>query len=62
MKHEIIARLEQTRQAAELGGGEHRIQQQHLKGKLTARERLTLLLDEGSFEEWDKYVEHRCTD
>jgi propionyl-CoA carboxylase beta chain len=38
------------------------IQQQHLKGKLTARERITLLLDEGSFEEWDKFVEHRCND
>ena len=62
MKHEIIARLERTRQAAELGGGEHRIRQQHLKGKLTARERIALLLDEGSFEEWDKYVEHRSTD
>ncbi len=62
MKREIIARLEEISQAAELGGGEHRIQQQHLKGKLTARERISLLLDEGSFEEWDKYVEHRCTD
>ncbi len=62
MKREIIARLEQTSRAAELGGGEHRIQQQHLKGKLTARERISLLLDEGSFEEWDKYVEHRSTD
>jgi len=59
---DIIARLEEHRQAAELGGGEHRIQQQHLKGKLTARERITLLLDEGTFEEWDKFVEHRCTD
>ena len=59
---DIIAKLEQTRAAADLGGGEHRIQQQHLKGKLTARERLALLLDEGSFEEWDKFVEHRCTD
>ncbi|HEY5644384.1 MAG TPA: acyl-CoA carboxylase subunit beta [Pseudomonadales bacterium] len=62
MKREIIARLEATSQAAELGGGEHRIQQQHLKGKLTARERIDLLLDEGSFEEWDKFVEHRCTE
>ena len=59
---DIIAKLEQTREAADLGGGEHRIKQQHLKGKLTARERLALLLDEGSFEEWDKFVEHRCTD
>jgi len=62
MKQEIIDRLEATSLAAELGGGEHRIQQQHLKGKLTARERIALLLDEDSFEEWDKFVEHRCTD
>ena len=54
MKREIIARLEATSAAAELGGGEHRIQQQHLKGKLTASERIDLLLDEQSFEEWDK--------
>jgi propionyl-CoA carboxylase beta chain len=62
MKRDIITRLEHTSQAAELGGGEHRIQQQHLKGKLTARERISLLLDEDSFEEWDRFVEHRCTD
>jgi propionyl-CoA carboxylase beta chain len=62
MKRDIIARLEETSQAAELGGGEHRIHQQHLKGKLTARERIDLLLDEDSFEEWDRFVEHRCTD
>ena len=62
MKRENITRLAETIQAAELGGGEHRIQQQHLKGKLTARERIELLLDEGSFEEWDRFVEHRSTD
>ncbi|MDD9963754.1 MAG: acyl-CoA carboxylase subunit beta, partial [Gammaproteobacteria bacterium] len=45
-----------------LGGGERRIEQQHAKGKLTARERIGLLLDEGSFEEWDKFVEHRNSD
>src|SRR5207249_3959060 len=45
-----------------LGGGERRIQQQHAKGKLTARERLDLLLDEGSFEEIDMFVTHRTTD
>ena len=45
-----------------LGGGEKRIAAQHAKGKLTARERIELLLDEGSFEEWDMFVEHRCTD
>ncbi|MDP6377931.1 MAG: acyl-CoA carboxylase subunit beta [Pseudomonadales bacterium] len=59
---EIIEKLRAKQAAAELGGGEHRIHQQHLKGKLTARERLELLLDDGSFEEWDKFVEHRCTD
>ena len=59
---DIIEELQAKRTAADLGGGEHRIKQQHLKGKLTARERLSLLLDEGSFEEWDKFVEHRCTD
>ena len=57
-----IAKLEQTRRAAELGGGEQRIEAQHRKGKLTARERIDLLLDEGSFEEWDRFVEHRCND
>ena len=59
---DTIATLEEKQAAAELGGGEQRIQQQHLKGKLTARERVALLLDEGSFEEWDKFVEHRSHD
>ncbi|NIP14616.1 MAG: methylmalonyl-CoA carboxyltransferase [Pseudomonadales bacterium] len=59
---DIIEELQARRAAADLGGGEHRIEAQHSKGKLTARERITLLLDEGSFEEWDKFVEHRCTD
>jgi propionyl-CoA carboxylase beta chain len=44
------------------GGGEKRIEAQHTRGKLTARERIELLLDEGSFEEFDMFVEHRCTD
>ena len=57
-----IATLKDKEAAALIGGGEHRIKQQHLKGKLTARERIHLLLDEGSFEEWDKFVEHRSTD
>ncbi|MEQ8689910.1 MAG: acyl-CoA carboxylase subunit beta [Pseudomonadales bacterium] len=57
-----IARLREKEATALLGGGEHRIQQQHLKGKLTARERIDALLDEGSFEEWDKFVEHRSHD
>ena len=60
--HDITLQLEKKRAAARLGGGEKRIAAQHKKGKLTARERLELLLDEGSFEEWDMFVEHRCTD
>ena len=55
-------KLKAREQAALLGGGERRIAQQHAKGKLTARERLSLLLDEGSFEEWDRFVEHRNSD
>ena len=54
----IIRRLEEKREAARLGGGQRRIDTQHAKGKLTARERIELLLDEGSFEEWDMFVEH----
>src|SRR5210317_1925125 len=59
---EIVDRLEKYRQDAALGGGQKRIDAQHKRGKLTARERVELLLDEGSFEEWDAFVEHRCTD
>ncbi len=59
---EIVDQLEQKREAAALGGGQKRIDTQHSRGKLTARERLELLLDEDSFEEWDAFVEHRCTD
>ena len=54
-------RLAALRAAAQLGGGEKRVAAQHSKGKLTARERLDLLLDEGSFREYDQLVEHRCT-
>ncbi len=57
-----IAEMERRRAAAKLGGGQRRIDAQHAKGKLTARERLEILLDEGSFEEVDMYVEHNCTD
>ncbi len=57
-----IEELERRRAAAELGGGEKRIAAQHAKGKLTARERLEVLLDKGSFEELDAHVEHNCTD
>ncbi len=60
--HDIIRQLDEKRAAARLGGGQKRIDAQHAKGKLTARERLELLLDEGSFEEWDMFVEHRCGD
>jgi len=57
-----IAEMEKRRAAAKLGGGQRRIDAQHAKGKLTARERLDVLLDEGSFEEFDLYVEHNCVD
>jgi propionyl-CoA carboxylase beta chain len=60
--HKIIAALEQRRADARLGGGQKRIDAQHGKGKLTARERLDVLLDPGSFEEYDMFVTHRATD
>jgi len=60
--HDIIQMLEEKRAKARLGGGQRRIDAQHSKGKLTARERIDLFLDAGSFEEWDMFVEHRCTD
>ena len=59
---DIISKLEEKRGRARLGGGERRVEAQHGKGKLTARERIDVLLDEGSFEEWDMFVEHRCHD
>ena len=59
---EILRKLEAKRAAARAGGGARRIDAQHGKGKLTARERLDVLLDAGSFEEWDMFVEHRSTD
>ena len=58
----ILDRLEQKRTAARAGGGATRVEAQHRRGKLTARERLELLLDPGSFEEWDMFVEHRSHD
>ncbi|MGH6910264.1 MAG: acyl-CoA carboxylase subunit beta, partial [Phenylobacterium sp.] len=61
MKH-ILEELEKRREEARVGGGERRIASQHAKGKLTARERVDLLLDEGSFEEFDMFVEHRAVD
>src|SRR5207237_5693432 len=60
--HDVSQQIEEKRARARLGGGEKRIAAQHGKGKLTARERLELLLDEGTFEEWDMFVEHRCHD
>jgi propionyl-CoA carboxylase beta chain len=59
---EILQELERRRAAAREGGGQRRIDNQHAKGKLTARERIEVLLDEGSFEEWDMFVEHRCNE
>ena len=59
---EILEELERRREAARQGGGQRRIDAQHAKGKLTARERIAVLLDEDSFEEWDIFVEHRCVD
>ena len=60
--NEILKELENRRQQARLGGGQARIDAQHKKGKLTARERIELLLDNESFEELDMYVKHRCVD
>ena len=57
----INEQLNARRDEARLGGGKKRIVSQHTKGKLTARERLELLLDPGSFEEFDMFVTHRCT-
>jgi acetyl-CoA carboxylase carboxyltransferase component len=59
---EKLNHLRKLREQAKLGGGQKRIDAQHKKGKLTARERLDLLLDEGSFEEFDMFVQHRCRD
>jgi len=62
MHEEKIKRLASMKKSAESGGGQERIEAQHSKGKLTARERIALLLDEGSFVELDKYVTHRSDD
>ncbi|WP_298843355.1 acyl-CoA carboxylase subunit beta [uncultured Roseobacter sp.] len=59
---DILGQLEERRETARLGGGQKRIDAQHGRGKLTARERVDLLLDEGSFEEFDMFVTHRCTE
>ncbi|MGL5637696.1 MAG: acyl-CoA carboxylase subunit beta [Bacteroidales bacterium] len=62
MSHQLekVKELIQLREKARLGGGEKRIESQHKKGKYTARERIAMLLDEGSFEEFDMFVTHRC--
>jgi len=60
-KQDKIKQLIDLRAEAKLGGGEKKIESQHKKGKLTARERIEILLDEGSFEEFDMFVTHRCT-
>ena len=59
---DILDTLEERRAGAKLGGGEKRIEAQHARGKLTARERIELLLDKGSFEEFDMFVEHRSVE
>ncbi|TJV27842.1 MAG: methylmalonyl-CoA carboxyltransferase, partial [Mesorhizobium sp.] len=59
---DVLKELERRRDMARMGGGQARIDAQHKKGKLTARERIDVFLDEGSFEEFDMYVEHRSTD
>ena len=58
----IIEQLEKKRKEAREGGGKKRVDAQHARGKLTARERIDILLDENSFEEYDMYVEHRTND
>ncbi len=60
--YDVIRQLEDKRARARLGGGQKRIAAQHAKGKLTVRERLELLLDPDSFEEWDMFKGHRCHD
>src|SRR6478609_9293376 len=62
IQHQRFEELDRKNKEALLGGGEKRIEQQHKKGKLTARERVTLLMDEGSFEELGKFVMHRSKD
>ncbi|HHN66444.1 MAG TPA: acyl-CoA carboxylase subunit beta [Thermopetrobacter sp.] len=59
---DILDELQRRREQARAGGGEERIERQHRRGKLTARERIDALLDDGSFEEYDMFVEHRCAE
>ena len=62
LRAEMLEELEKRNRLAEEGGGKQRRERQHKEGKLSARERINLLLDEGTFEETDKFVTHRCTD
>ena len=62
MNRDVLERLEKRLAANRVGGGEEKIERQHQQGKLTARERIEQFLDEGSLEEVDALVEHRCTD
>ena len=59
---DVLQELKKRRENARLGGGIDRIEAQHSKGKLTARERIEILMDQDSFEEFDMFVTHRCTD
>src|SRR5262245_33725632 len=59
---EIVEKLEARRARAREGGGKARVEAQHKRGKLTARERIDLLMDKGSFEEFDMFVEHRTSE
>lgn len=61
-QQEKVQELHELREKAKLGGGQKRIESQHKKGKYTARERIDMLLDENSFEEFDMFVSHRCID
>ncbi|HEX3437107.1 MAG TPA: carboxyl transferase domain-containing protein, partial [Pseudacidobacterium sp.] len=62
LRADMLAELDRRNRLAEEGGGEERRERQHKEGKLSVRERITLLLDEGTFEETDKFVTHRSTD
>merc|ERR1719446_846583 len=62
LKKQFRAKLASANEQALVGGGKNRIAKQHEKGKLTARERILLLVDEGSFKEYDQLKAHRCTD
>lgn len=62
MEREVIDRLNGARARALAGGGQARVDAQHARGKLTARERIELLIDPGTFEEWGAFVENRASD